>query len=257
MGPSHPPPGRQDLLQSEGWRPDLRASLQQLVTGPHDAPLAAFDFDETCIFGDISETMLALLDAEAEQDLLGPYYQAVQRDPLPAYLELVDTLIAGKTEAQVRSLALQTLRSGQHAGRIVLREAVRELIWAMHRHGWEVWIVTASPEAVVQPVAEQFGIHPHRVLGMRCDKDPQGRYAPGVLQPYTYRQGKLDALRAAAGRDPLFAAGDSWTDEALLRAARHAVLFDRGDAALRAEAEAGGWWIQPAETMQPRAREIR
>ncbi|HHO50384.1 MAG TPA: hypothetical protein ENK18_05800, partial [Deltaproteobacteria bacterium] len=253
MGPSLPPPSARSLLQSPGWGAQLRVALQELVTARAPSPpLAAFDFDETCIFGDISETMLALIAGDTGADLVEPYLRAVARDPLSAYLDLVDTLIAGRTEPQVRQLALRTLDQGRRSGRIVLREAMRELIWAMHRHGWEVWIVTASPEAVVQPIAERFGVHPHRVLGMRCGKDTQGRYAPGVLEPYTYRQGKLDALHAATGRDPVFAAGDSRTDEALLRAARHALLIDRGDATLRTEAEAGGWWIQPAETLQPR-----
>jgi phosphoserine phosphatase len=63
----------------------------------------------------------------------------------------------------------------------------------------------------------------------------------------TYREGKLEAVMAWIGRAPTFAAGDSEGDQWLLRAARHALLVDRGahgDPALRALAREEGWWVQ-------------
>ncbi|MBX2798441.1 MAG: HAD-IB family phosphatase [Myxococcales bacterium] len=254
MGPSLPAPLSERLLTQPGWDPSVRRGLARMVceipSVEQSLPIAAFDFDETCIRGDLSETLLAHLDGETSEDLVGAYTDAVRRDVRTGYTDLVDTLVAGRTESEVRALALATLSRGITEGVLAPRETIRELIWAMHRHGWQVWVVTASPEPLVQPVAERFGVHPHRVLGMRCRKDATGRYVAGVTEPVTYRQGKLDALVAAAGASPCFAAGDSRTDDALLRSARHSLLFDRGDRDMRLEAEEAGWWIQTTESIQ-------
>ncbi len=48
----------------------------------------------------------------------------------------------------------------------------------------------------------------------------------------------------------MLAAGDSRSDEPLLASARYSLLVDHGDAALRANALAAGWWVQPVEALQ-------
>ncbi|MEQ1504310.1 MAG: HAD-IB family phosphatase, partial [Myxococcota bacterium] len=226
-----------------GWTPGVRDALEAMVrAGPG---LAALDFDKTCLTGDVSETLLARLAAASGRDLVGEYEAACAVDLRAAYVDLVPTLIAGRTEAEIRALALATFRSG-----MAVREPIRELVWAMHRGGWEVWVVTASAEVVVQPVAEQLGIHPHRVLGMRSPVGPDGRFVPVVTEPITYREGKLAAIRAATGADPTFAAGDSRSDAPMMAAARYALLLDHGDPALRDEAAARGWWVEPEERIR-------
>ena len=141
-------------------------------------PIAALDFDETCLQGDISEALLADLEADGDTPLVAPYRAAVEVDPLAAYVALTITLLEGRTEPKVRSLVLRTLDRGRASGHLVERESMRELVWAMHRHGWQVFIVTASPTAVVRPVAQRFGIHPDQVLGMTAPSIPRAGSCP-------------------------------------------------------------------------------
>ncbi|MEQ1564967.1 MAG: haloacid dehalogenase-like hydrolase [Myxococcota bacterium] len=237
------------FLTSAAWDPDVRERLEQLVAEPgDDAPVAAFDFDQTCAWGDVSETLLRLLARDRGVDLVGEYEAACARDLRAGYVELVYTLIGGRTEREARAAAERALREGVDT--IQLREPIRELVWAMHRFGWQVWVVTASAEVLVQAAAERLGIHPHRVIGMRAPLDPSGRYRAEIVEPIPFRQGKLELLRRAIGRDPTFAAGDSRSDAWMMRAARHALLLDRGDEALRREMTDAGALIQPAEQIR-------
>lgn len=233
-------------LSAGRWAPDIRAGLEAMLA---DEPpgIAAFDWDETCIRGDISETWLAELEAAEPTGRVHAYEAGCLADKRAAYIQLAIDLVRDRTEGEVRAAVLATAERAVRDGRIAYRPEIRELVWALHRHGWAVWVVTASPTAVVQPLAETYGVHPHRVLGMQSPLSPDGRYLPHLVEPATFREGKLSTLTVHAGGPPTFAAGDSEGDLWMLSAARYRLLVDRGprgDPALRARATAEGWWIQ-------------
>ncbi len=220
-----------------GAREDVDAALP---------PVAAFDWDETCIRGDISETWLTFLD-EVDPGVLAAYEADCLVDRRRAYEQLAIDLVHGRTEEDVRDAVEAAFRRGIDEGRIAVRPAIRELVAAMTQRGWEVWIVTASPTPVVQTVAAGYGIAPDRVLGMTSPRGHDGRFLPSLVPPVTYREGKLDAFLEKTGRPPTFAAGDSEGDLWLLQAARYALVIDRGpraDAGLLRQAGASGWWVQ-------------
>lgn len=233
------------LLEGLGWQESVRDGLERMLATTAPGP-AVFDFDQTILRGDISESMLSDLAARRGEPLVAVYEEACMRDLRTAYVELVHTLVAGRTEPEARRMAQSTFEAGVRGGHLGIRPAMRELVWALQRLGWEVWVVTASPEVLVQAVAELVGVHPSRVVGMRSEVGPDGRYLPRVLDPVTFAEGKLEAVRAHVGADPTFAAGDSVSDEPMMVAARHALLVDRGHEALRDRARSRGWWIQPA-----------
>ena len=237
-------------LPTGGWDPAIATAIAQMIaevpqTGA-PAPIAVFDWDETSIRGDISETSLHYLD-EAKPGIMKAYEAACQADRRLAYEQLSMDLCAGQTETQVRATVLSVLDRAVRDGLIALRSEIRDLIWRLHRHGWEVWVVTASATPIVTPLAEMYGIHPHRVLGMQCPIGPDGRYLRQLLEPIPYREGKAAAVQHWIGRAPTFAAGDSEGDLWLLRSARYRLLVDRGergDPTLRAAAHSEGWWVQ-------------
>ena len=241
------PVGTCAYLSHAGWDPDVRAGLAEMIRTPprNPRPIAALDFDHTIATGDVSETLLALLDEREGTDRVARYEAACRADLYEGYVGLVSTLIAGRTETEARALAQWTIAAGARRGTFGLRAPMRELVWALQRHGWEVWVVTAAAEVLVQAVAERVGIGPDRVIGMRSPLDGAGRYAPTVLEPVTWRGGKIEALRRATGRDPAFAAGDSPGDRDLMAAAANALLLDRGDEEMLGCAAREGWWIQP------------
>lgn len=234
-------------LRHPGWRPAVRAGLEALLAGPPG--LALFDCDRTLIHGDVSETLLADEAARRGLPLVEAYEEGVRRDKLAAYVELVHTLVAGRTESEVRASAEAVLR--RHARELRPREALRELIWALHRAGWDVWVISASPEVLVQVVAERFGLHPHRVIGMRSAVDDAGRFRSELVPPATWREGKA-AVARGLGAPIRFAVGDSDGDVPMMRLAEASLLVDLDTEQLREEARSFGAWIQPgADLTEP------
>lgn len=238
---SRPPPPRH--LHHPGWRPDVREGLERMLAGPPS--VSVFDCDRTLIHSDVSETMLADLEQSTGRPLVAAYEAHVRQDKLAAYVELVHTLVAGRTESEVRAATDRTLR--RHAA-LRPREAFRELVWALHRCGWEVWVISASPEVLVQVVTERFGIHPHRVIGMRSRVDSAGRYLPELVPPATWREGKVAALAQLPTR-PTFAVGDSEGDLPMMRACERSLLVDLDTEDVREEARRMGAWIQPGSDL--------
>ena len=208
----------------------------------HSRPIAAFDFDDTCIHGDIGIALLERLDARSTRDLVAEYEADCLENTRSGYAKLTGTLLAGRTRDEVGDETRIALQEAIQHGRIRWVDEVARLISTLHAHGWEVWIVTASPEVVVEIAAAQYAIPATRVIGMRAAVRA-GRYTSEVLEPITYREGKLEALRQRCGADPLIAMGDSPSDEALLRAAEVGIVVDRGDSTLRERAHRAGWHI--------------
>jgi phosphoserine phosphatase len=231
-----------------GFDPTIAAALGRMLddTPPAPTPIAAFDWDETCIRGDISETWLTYLD-EQDPGRLAAYEAGCRSDRRAAYEKLAIDLVHGHDDVSVRAAVEASFRRAIREGRIGERPAIRELMAAMASRGWEVWVVTASPTPVVQAVAVGYGVPAERVIGMTSPRGEDGRYRPSLVPPIPYREGKLEALLARTGRPPTFAAGDSEGDLWLLEAAVHALVIDRGDRTdprLRARAREAGWWVQ-------------
>ncbi len=239
-------------LAGAGFAPEVASGLEAMVAARPG--LAVFDFDQTVLWGDISETLLARLAAASGEPLVREYEEACARDLRAAYVELVHTLVAGRTEREARRLAQETFALGRREGTLGIRPAMRELAWAMRRHGWELWVVTASPQVLVQAVAEHVGFAPDRVVGMRSEVGPDGRFLPRLNDVVTFMEGKLEAIRKATGADPVFAAGDSVSDEPMMAASRHALLVDRGAEGLRTRARERGWWIQSDASLRTGGR---
>lgn len=226
------------------WAHDVRIGLERLLAQDLTGrTIAAFDFDDTCLDGDISHAVLDELERETP-GLVHAYQQACARDLREGWVGLVGTLVAGRSDADVAALTTRAMQRGLREGKLRVVPEMQELVAALHEAGWEVWVVTASAAPVVRCVSHHYGIEPHRIIGMSPVMGPDGRYTAEVLEPVTYREGKLEALRTCAHCDPTLAAGDSPSDLALLRAARHGLLVDRGNTALREEARTRGWWVQ-------------
>lgn len=242
------PPPREGLFTGR-WTPQVRAALEALLEAPREpgtAPLAVFDWDGTCIAGDVGESALAWLDRGDGGDRLGTYERMVtSHGKVVAYAWCAEAL-AGPTQMELREIARQILHEGFAAGTIVERDEIRDLIWALQRHGWEVWVVSASQETLVEVAAQRYGVPANRVIGMALAAGPDGRLLPEVAGPVTFRQGKVDAIDRRIGHRPTLALGDAETDAEMLLCARHALVVDRGDPTLLKLAGEEGWWIQPA-----------
>jgi phosphoserine phosphatase len=205
--------------------------------------VAALDFDGTCVHGDVSETALALLAEDSGVDLVSAYEAACAVDLRQAYIDFTLTLCAGRTTAEVHALAARAME------RVTVRAALRELAAALLHHGWDVWIVTASPEPIVQAVAPAFGIAPDRVLGFRPTMGTDGRFLAAPFPQVTWKEGKVEALDHIQRGRPDLAIGDTVGDVPMLARATTAVWLDHGRPVHAADAASRGWLVQPAHEL--------
>lgn len=139
-----------------------------------------------------------------------------------------------------------------------VRPEMQGLLKTLVESGFDVFIVTASPEWLIQTFALEVQLPRENVLGIRTVVDRDGRLTPQIAPPVTYREGKVAAIRtriAPGGRRPVLAVGDAETDWEMLDEASHlAVLIDRASEGLRAHARARGWAVQPVfESVSQRA----
>jgi phosphoserine phosphatase len=122
---------------------------------------------------------------------------------------------------------------------------IENLIAVLADRGFDVWIVSATAQPIVEAAASHVGVPPERCIGVRFGSD--GGVLAALEGPVTCRQGKVEAIRAIIGRRPVFAAGDGSTDVEMLDDCRGMrLLLDRGRADLVEYGQSRGWTIQPA-----------
>lgn len=148
----------------------------------------------------------------------------------------------------VTTLALPSGREIPTGLRIV--SEMKNLIVKLVEKGWNVCIVTASPESLIQEVIKEWNLEEKKVRGMRLRSD-NGILLPDVIEPMTYGRGKVEALYELIdenGDETLpfrLAGGDSFTDLELMLEAENAILVDRGKEDLREIARENSFLIEP------------
>jgi HAD superfamily hydrolase (TIGR01490 family) len=150
-------------------------------------------------------------------------------------------LTKGWDKAEVERIVTEALE--EVVAPLVFAEALF-LIDQHMREGHRVFIVSASPEEVVRPLARYIGVYD--VIATRAKIDDEGRYT-GEVDLYAYGPRKAEAVSAVAAAEGIsledsYAYSDSLTDLPLLEAVGHphAVNPNRE---LKAIAEERGWPI--------------
>ena len=120
---------------------------------------------------------------------------------------------------------------------------IRDSLIRDHRAaGRRVYIISASPEEIVQPLTEYLGAD--QAIATRARLDEEGRYS-GDVEFYSYGPFKAEAMQSEAERlgidlDSSYAYSDSATDIPMLEAVGHPVAVNP-DRALARYAEEKGW----------------
>lgn len=215
-------------IQPRRWRPEVHESLSALLANTPSGALATFDWDNTCMTGDIGEAVLEDLDARDHGTRMATYERMCEEQGKHAAYAWCAYQLAHRRPEEVSELAARTFETRLADGRMRVRHEIVELIAAMHSRGWEVWVVSASEERLVRALAPHYGIAPERVIGMRLGT-VEDLLHPTLDGPNTFRQGKVEAIDQRIGRRPHFSAGDAETDLEMLGAARHRLFLDRRD----------------------------
>jgi phosphoserine phosphatase len=194
-------------------------------------------------------------------------------------------LLAGHTHAEVQQLALAAARPKLEApigttqvvgtrtlnGWLRIYDQIADLIKAGKSRGYDVWVITASPEDVVRAVAPLAGVDPEHVVGIRSLTDGAGKLTysfegcgpvpDGQQSMITYIEGKRcwvnkvvfgDRTAAAIQRraDPrqVLGAGDADTDIEFMRDATYKLALNRQKRELMCFAyhnEGDSWRVNP------------
>ena len=149
------------------------------------------------------------------------------------------TVTRGWQRERVREIVRETLLETVEP--LIYNEAL-ELMEAHHRAGDRVYLVSASPEEIVVPLAELLGAD--GAIASVGEVDDEGRYT-GKMAFYASGEGKAEAIRALAARSGLdlaesWAYSDSATDLPMLGAVGHPVAVN-ADRALARTARERGW----------------
>ena len=143
--------------------------------------------------------------------------------------------------ARVRESVLELTKGWdqQEVSRLVreaLDDIVEPIIYAealdlIERHQAEgrlVYLVSASPEEIVRPLAEYLGAR--GAIASKAVVDADGRYT-GEMDFYAYGPFKADAIRQVAEREGIdlsasYAYSDSYTDAPMLESVGHPVVVN-------------------------------
>jgi HAD superfamily hydrolase (TIGR01490 family) len=139
--------------------------------------------------------------------------------------EKVLSLTKGWDQAEISKIVRDSLEDVIEP--IVFAEAL-ERIQHHQAQGHKVFIVSASPEEVVAPVARLLGVD--EAIATRAELDEHGRYS-GRTERYVYALEKEVAILEVAARDRLdlsasWAYSDSGTDVPMLSAVGHPVAVN-------------------------------
>jgi len=135
------------------------------------------------------------------------------------------TLTKGWDQQLIREIVREALEETVEP--IIYAEAL-DLIEAHRAAGHQVYLVSASPEEIVEPLAAHLGVD--GCIATRTVVDDQGRYA-GEMEFYSYGPYKAEAMVALAEAKGIdlaesWAYSDSYTDLPMLETVGHPVAVN-------------------------------
>ncbi|MBN1282269.1 MAG: haloacid dehalogenase-like hydrolase [Proteobacteria bacterium] len=263
---------------------DAAAALKNACTSQAEPgkPLITNQTDAKSIA--CADEIFAIYDSGKTTSGAGAWKDGAQTETMePAYAWAV-SLQAGYTPAEIKSFAEQAIAFslGNEVGAmqtigskkditsyIRIYDQMKDLISALESAGFDVWVISASSQPLVEAFAARVGIASDCVIGIRAALDKKGKatarfqgcsqYPEKNYGIISYGQGKRCWLnKVAFGRtapvsqmndkSPLvFAAGDSDGDLYFLKDAEYRLVLNRNKAELMCNAYAGARSVNPAD----------
>lgn len=257
---------------------DIAFAAQRVQVEEHrfgfdpSAPSAAFPEDVAALFAAWNAASTpeekSAAQARIQAAVLGRYDKVRAAEGPEGGLAYLARLLEGLTPDEARQLGRDALAremasqvctlslqgdggtTVSYPSGIRLRPPLQAMLERLEQAGFDLWVVSASPEPLVQGAAEALGIPAARVIGVRTAV-VDGKLTSELEKPLPWRQGKVDAIQARIGVRPALAFGDGWTDYEMMANADRAVLLDRGTSDLKVAAINAGVAIQQAFADEP------
>ncbi len=232
-----------------------------------------------------ADEILSIYDNETTRAGAPAFIAANARRYEPAFA-WTPQLMAGYTHAEIQQDttaaitamlaapvdATQTIGTTVENGWLRIYDQQKDLIHAAQTRGYDIWIITASPQDVIGTAAQMVGVPFDHVIGIRSMTDANGKllytfegcgpYPDGQTELIPFIQGKrcfvnkvafgdttVDAIeRRPDGERQVFAAGDSDSDVEFLRDADFKLAINRNKSDVMCHAynnERDSWRINP------------
>lgn len=268
------------------------------ATSPYLTAAALAALDTACGVPTGTGNVPSNTNATCADEMLSIYVNSVTKAGQPAFgghnarwiepsYAWTAQLLAGYTHAEIQQYMLDAVTPQLAAaegttqtigtttglnGWLRIYAQTKDLIAAAKSRGYDVWIITASPQDAIAAVSSMAGVAPDHVIGIRSKTDGAGKLtykfegcgtvADDQQQLITYIQGKrcwinkvifgdttAKAMRRRAdGQRQYFAAGDSDTDVEFLKDATYKLVINRNKKELMCLAydnEGDSWRINP------------
>jgi len=241
------------------WVPEIHRNLNETIL--LKPGLACFDFDNTLIRNDFGEKLMEAIIQDGMVHLpkdLSPYFRDKDfwKDHEIHPLSQKESLIWEEYSYHLKEFGIEngyrwtcflfqglskqtfyelSRRNWEKVGKlkgdiaVFPQKEMIDLIQFLNQNSWEVYIVTASPEEGIAAIASHFYVKEENVIGMRQVKSSTGISVPEIIEPYTYGEGKVSAIRTRIGKLPDLAFGDSFNDFPMLCASKLGVAIDKGN----------------------------
>ncbi|MGV8094613.1 MAG: HAD family hydrolase [Mangrovibacterium sp.] len=129
------------------------------------------------------------------------------------YVEDRVHFLAGLTPEEIETIGYNCYRKS-YQGKFY--QEMKELIANLKEYGFEVWILTASPELLYQKfVAEEFGLSNINIIGAKC-VIANGVTTGEIIPPIPQDDGKAYAIETFIKARPLIVGGNSRGDMDML-----------------------------------------
>lgn len=242
------------------------------ITSPFLTPAAIAALDKNCPLGKEATLPTAtntpcantILSIYSDGRLAGKgpaWKKTYNPDTLePAYAWVV-SLMAGYTPDEIRKFASEAIEWSlaqpvQATYAIRIYTPMQDLISKLQKNGFDVWVLSASSQYLVETFAKKVGIPADHVIGVRAMLDSNGKTTPrfegcGAIPDnnqilITYRLGKRCWADKLIKRPIAFAAGDSDTDISFVKDAtdlRLAINRNKNELMCNAYHNPDGKWI--------------
>ncbi len=211
-------------LPVDGFTPEANARLSDFLarTRTHvGRKVAVFDGDGTVVgqvphyLADECLFAFAREHPDRKRDVIAR--MVTQSNVSLPYVQDRVHFFAGETVDDQRALGERCFRDW-YRGKLF--EPMRQLIGRLHANGFEVWIITASPEALYQGfLARELGLPETRVVGVKSVVR-HGRLTDEIIPPVPQDDGKLAAIETFVQATPLLAGGNSRGDKEMIESSQ-------------------------------------
>ncbi|MCE9598794.1 MAG: haloacid dehalogenase-like hydrolase [Spirochaetia bacterium] len=214
----------QNFSEVRGFPPEANNRLReffQKTAGEPGRKVAVFDGDGT-VLGQVphylaDECMYKYAEAHPEK------HPAVIREIKPQsnvsipYVQGRVRFFAGESPQKIRDLGDECFKTDYSTK---IYPQMKALIQLLKQNGFEVWIVTASPEALYQTfLSRELGLAPMNILGVKSVVR-NDVLTDEMIQPIPQEEGKRHAIETFIQAQPLLAAGNSRGDREMIEYSR-------------------------------------